>query len=88
MIGAAGAAAACVAASPRGRRADLSYATFLDRATESLRQLLPAAGRAEQDAYVYAAAAQLRRLAGPPELAFNDKYKLDIKPTDKTRCSR
>jgi hypothetical protein len=85
VFAAAGAAPLLLPSRSRAAPADLSYATFLDRATEALDALLPAAGRAEQDAYVYAAAAQLRRLAGPPELVFNDKYKLDIKPTDKTK---
>jgi hypothetical protein len=63
----------------------LDYKDFVGAATESLGQLLPAASPAEQDAYVYAAAAQLRRMVGAPEVVFDDKYRIDIKPIDTTR---
>jgi hypothetical protein len=83
-----GAGTAAVLSAPRARAAEkgaLEHKEFVAQATDSLSQLLPAVTPAEQDAYVYAAAAQLRRMVGGPQVVFDDKYRIDIKPTDTTR---
>jgi hypothetical protein len=85
VLGAAGTAAFLSPSQAKAIEAGLGYKDFVGHATESLAQLLPATSPAEQDAYVYAAAAQLRRMVGAPEVAFDDKYKIDIKPIDTTR---
>ena len=83
-----GAGTTAMLSAPQARAAAsgaLRYRDFVADATDSLSQLLPAASPAEQDAYVYAAAAQLRRMIDAPQIVFDDKYKIDIKPTDTTR---
>jgi len=84
VLGAAGSASLLVREGAAAA-ADPAFAAFLESATESLAKLLPAVGRAEQDEYVYAAAARLRRLGAAPELTFDDKYRIDIKPVATTR---
>jgi hypothetical protein len=85
VLGAAGTAALLSPSRAAATETSLAYKDFVAGATESLAQLLPAASAAEQDAYVYAAAALLRRMVGAPEVMFEDKYKIDIKPIDTTR---
>jgi len=84
VLGAAG-SASLLARPVAAAGADPTFDAFLEDATEALAKLLPAVGLAEQDAYVYAAAARLRRLTHAPELTFNDKYRIDIKPVGATR---
>lgn len=85
ILGGAGTVALLPSPPAGAAGAGLPYKDFVAGATESLAQLLPAGGPAEQDAYVYAAAALLRRMVGPPEVVFDDRYKIDIKPIDTTR---
>jgi hypothetical protein len=67
------------------RAADLGFDEFLRTAGEDLARRLPAQTVADQDAYVLAAAARLRRLTSPPAVQWNDQYKLDIKPVGQTK---
>ena len=85
LIVGAGGAGAVLLPRPAGAAADAAYAAFLEAAEARLAPLLPAASPAAQEAYVYAAAAALRRLATPPTIAFNDQHKIDIKPNGLTK---
>jgi len=85
VLGAAGTVAFLSPSRAAAVETSLGYKDFVGSATESLARLLPATSAAEQDAYVYAAAAQLRRMIGAPEVSFDDKYNIDIKPIDTTR---
>jgi hypothetical protein len=66
-----------VAAAPPGQ---VPFDTFLNEARRDLRPLLPAADPVEQDAYVYRAAALLRRLKDIPDQPFVEARKIDIRP--------
>jgi hypothetical protein len=62
-----------------------TYANFLRSAAESLAALLPATTPAQQDEYIYTAAAKARRATGIPFPEGMKETGLDIRPIDKTK---
>jgi hypothetical protein len=64
---------------------DETYASFLRSAAEQLGALLPATTPAQQDEYIYTAAAKVRRAGGIPFPEGMKNTGLDIRPIDNTK---